>query len=90
MSGTGYMGVPLPELWDVLAAFPLTYVRDTANALKTMIEADALPHRIYNLSRRPEVTASKKLGAIHTAAKPPKQAAARKNHWSTGSSNATC
>ena len=50
MSGTGYMGVPLPELWDVLAAFPLTYVRDTANALKTMIEADALPHRIYNVS----------------------------------------
>jgi nucleoside-diphosphate-sugar epimerase len=50
MSGTGYMGVPLPELWDVLAAFPLTYVRDTANALKAMIEADALPNRIYNLS----------------------------------------
>jgi len=49
-SGTGYMGVPLPQLWDVLAPFPLTYVRDTANALKTMIEADALPHRIYNLS----------------------------------------
>jgi hypothetical protein len=40
--------LPLPELWDVLAAFPLTYVRDTANAL--MIEADTLPHRIYNLS----------------------------------------
>jgi len=34
----------------VLAPFPLTYVRDTANSLKTMIEADALPHRIYNLS----------------------------------------
>jgi nucleoside-diphosphate-sugar epimerase len=50
MSGTGYMGVPLPQLWDVLAPFPLTYVRDTGNALKTMIEADTLPHRIYNLS----------------------------------------
>jgi nucleoside-diphosphate-sugar epimerase len=49
-SGTGYMGVPLPQLWDVLAPFPLTYVRDTANALKTLIEADALPRRIYNLS----------------------------------------
>jgi nucleoside-diphosphate-sugar epimerase len=49
-TGTGYLGVPLPQLWDVLAAFPLGYVRDTANALKTVIEADALPHRIYNLS----------------------------------------
>jgi nucleoside-diphosphate-sugar epimerase len=49
-TGTGYLGVPLPQLWDVLAAFPLGYVRDTASALKTVIEADALPHRIYNLS----------------------------------------
>jgi nucleoside-diphosphate-sugar epimerase len=50
MAGAGYMGVPLPQLWSMIAVSPLTYVRDTANALMRMIHADALPHRIYNLS----------------------------------------
>jgi UDP-glucose 4-epimerase len=50
MAGAGYMGVPLSQLWSVIAVSPLTYVRDTANALKSMIHADALPNRIYNLS----------------------------------------
>jgi nucleoside-diphosphate-sugar epimerase len=50
MAGAGYMGVPLPQLWSVIAVSPLTYVRDTANALMSLINADALPHRIYNLS----------------------------------------
>jgi nucleoside-diphosphate-sugar epimerase len=50
MAGTGYMGVPLPDLWSMIAVSPLTYVRDTANALMSMIHADALPNRIYNLS----------------------------------------
>jgi nucleoside-diphosphate-sugar epimerase len=50
MSGTGYMGVPLAQLWSMIAVSPLTYVRDTANALVHMIQADTLAHRIYNLS----------------------------------------
>jgi nucleoside-diphosphate-sugar epimerase len=50
MAGTGYMGVPLSQLWSMIAVSPLTYVRDTANALMSMINADALPQRIYNLS----------------------------------------
>jgi UDP-glucose 4-epimerase len=50
MAGAGYMGVPLSQLWSVISVSPLTYVRDTANALMRMIHADALPHRIYNLS----------------------------------------
>src|ERR1700682_56978 len=50
MAGAGYMGVPLAQLWSVIAVSPLTYVRDTANALVSMIHADALPQRIYNLS----------------------------------------
>jgi nucleoside-diphosphate-sugar epimerase len=50
MAGAGYMGVPLPQLWSVISVSPLTYVRDTANALMSMIHADALPHSIYNLS----------------------------------------
>jgi nucleoside-diphosphate-sugar epimerase len=48
MAGTGYMGVPLSQLWSMIAVSPLTYVRDTAYALMSMIHADALPHR--NLS----------------------------------------
>jgi nucleoside-diphosphate-sugar epimerase len=31
MAGAGYMGVPLSQLWSVIAVSPLTYVRDTAN-----------------------------------------------------------
>jgi nucleoside-diphosphate-sugar epimerase len=50
MAGAGYMGVPLSQLWSMIAVSPLTYVRDTANALMRMVHADALPHRIYNLS----------------------------------------
>jgi hypothetical protein len=37
MAGAGYMGVPLSQLWSVIAVSPLTYVRDTANALMSMI-----------------------------------------------------
>src|SRR3981189_1622591 len=48
MAGAGYMGVPLSQLWSVIAVSPLTYVRDTADALKRLIQADGLPHRIYN------------------------------------------
>ena len=44
------MGVPLSQLWSVIAVSPLTYVRDTANALVRMVHADALPNRVYNLS----------------------------------------
>jgi nucleoside-diphosphate-sugar epimerase len=50
MSGTGYMGMPLPDLWNLIAMSPLTYVRDTANALVRMMQIEALPHRVYNLS----------------------------------------
>jgi nucleoside-diphosphate-sugar epimerase len=50
MAGAGYMGVPLSQLWSMIAVSPLNYVRDTANALKCMVQADALPHRIYNVS----------------------------------------
>jgi nucleoside-diphosphate-sugar epimerase len=50
MVGAGYMGVPLSQLWSMIAVSPLTYVRDTANALTRMIQAEALPHRVYNLS----------------------------------------
>jgi len=50
MAGAGYMGVPLSQLWSVIAVSPLTYVRDTADALLKILHADALPHRIYNLS----------------------------------------
>jgi UDP-glucose 4-epimerase len=50
VAGSGYGGVPVPELWNVIASSPLAYVRDTAAALKTLVEADTLPHRIYNVS----------------------------------------
>ena len=33
MAGAGYMGVPVAQLWSLIAVSPLTYVRDTANAL---------------------------------------------------------
>ncbi|MCW2654414.1 MAG: hypothetical protein QOE41_2647 [Mycobacterium sp.] len=45
MAGAGYMGVPVSQLWSVIAVSALTYVRDTADALLRMIQADALPHR---------------------------------------------
>src|SRR5258705_13710072 len=50
MAGAGYMGVPLSQLWSVISVSPLPYVRDTANALMSMIHVDALPPRIYNPS----------------------------------------
>ncbi|MCW2550400.1 MAG: hypothetical protein QOE74_3457 [Mycobacterium sp.] len=43
MAGTGYMGVPLSQLWSMIAVSPLTYVRDTAYALMSMIHADGAP-----------------------------------------------
>jgi len=50
ISGTGYMGMPLPDLWNLIAMSPLTYVRDTANALVRLVQSEALAHRVYNLS----------------------------------------
>jgi nucleoside-diphosphate-sugar epimerase len=65
MAGAGYMGVPLSQLWSVIAVSPLTYVRDTANALVGMIHADALPHRIYNLSSGYTTSAREQLLALY-------------------------
>jgi nucleoside-diphosphate-sugar epimerase len=50
MHGTGYGGVPLIPLWDLIAMAPLLYVRDTASALVRMMQTDSFQHRIYNLS----------------------------------------
>ncbi|MEU9331045.1 NAD(P)-dependent oxidoreductase [Streptomyces canus] len=50
MTGTGYMGIPLLDLWNLIAMSPLTYVRDTANALVRIMQTETLPRRIYNLS----------------------------------------
>jgi nucleoside-diphosphate-sugar epimerase len=65
MAGAGYMGVPLSQLWSVISVSPLTYVRDTANALVGMIHADALPHRIYNLSSGYTTSAREQLLALY-------------------------
>jgi nucleoside-diphosphate-sugar epimerase len=65
MAGAGYMGVPLSQLWSVISVSPLTYVRDTANALMSMIHADALPHRIYNLSSGYTTSAREQLLALY-------------------------
>jgi len=50
MAGAGYMASAAVAAVELIAVSPLTYVRDTANARAGMIRADALPHRIYNLS----------------------------------------
>jgi nucleoside-diphosphate-sugar epimerase len=65
MAGAGYMGVPLSDLWSVIAVSPLTYVRDTASALVSMIRAGALPHRIYNLSSGYTTSAREQLLALY-------------------------
>lgn len=65
MGGAGYMGVPLSQLWSLIAVSPLTYVRDTADALMRMVRADALPHRIYNLSSGYTTSAREQLLALY-------------------------
>jgi nucleoside-diphosphate-sugar epimerase len=50
MSGTGYGGMPLSMLWNVVAQAPLLYVRDTARALMTMLQSDRLAHPVYHIS----------------------------------------
>ena len=57
--------MPLSQLWSVIAVSPLTYVRDTADALKRLIQADALPHRIYNLSSGYTTSAREQLLALY-------------------------
>ncbi|WP_433756725.1 NAD-dependent epimerase/dehydratase family protein [Nocardia sp. CA-135398] len=65
MAGAGYFGVPLPQLWSMIAASPLTYVRDTANALARVVGADTLAHRIYNLSSGYTTSAREQLLALY-------------------------
>jgi UDP-glucose 4-epimerase len=65
MAGAGYMGVPLSQLWSVIAVSPLTYVRETANALMSMIHADTLPRRIYNLSNGYTTSAREQLLTLY-------------------------
>jgi nucleoside-diphosphate-sugar epimerase len=65
MAGAGYMGVPLSQLWSVIAVSPLTYVRDTADALMRVIQADTLPNRVYNLSSGYTTSAREQLLALY-------------------------
>jgi nucleoside-diphosphate-sugar epimerase len=53
----------------MIAVSPLTYVRDTANALMSMIHADALPHRIYNLSSGYTTSAREQLLTLYRTAR---------------------
>jgi nucleoside-diphosphate-sugar epimerase len=65
MAGTGYMGVPMSDLWSMIAVSPLTYVRDTADALARLVGADTLPRRIYNLSSGYTTSAREQLLALY-------------------------
>ena len=45
----GYFGLPISALWNMAGVFPPSYVKDSASALSTLVLADHVPHRIYNV-----------------------------------------
>lgn len=65
----GYMNLPLAPLWTVLGAIvPPLYVKDTASAIVTAMEAETLPHRIYNVTGNYTSSAKAQLEALYRAA----------------------
>ena len=44
----GYLGIPAKDLWALMSGQPIIYVKDTASALKALMDADVLPRKIYN------------------------------------------
>ncbi len=48
-SQTGYMNAPVPVLWNIFGVLRPLYIKDTASAFKTVLEAPNLPRKIYNL-----------------------------------------
>ena len=65
MGGTGYGGVPAPLLWNLIAAAPLLYVRDTASALVRLMQIENIPNRIYNLSSGYTTSPREQLQALY-------------------------
>jgi len=48
---TGYMNAPVPVLWNGFGGMmPPLYIKDTASAFKTVMEAPELPRTIYNIN----------------------------------------
>ncbi len=65
----GYMNIPLLPLWSTMGALvsPL-YVKDTASALLRVIEAEKLPHRIYNVTGNYSTSVKEQVEALYRAA----------------------
>jgi nucleoside-diphosphate-sugar epimerase len=63
----------IPETREVIPWMDLCYVRDSASALKTVLLAEKLPNRIYNVSSKLRVTAKDIIDAAVRVA--PKEAA---------------
>lgn len=65
---TGYLNAPVPFLWNRFGLFRPLYVKDTASAFKTVLEAEKLPRPIYNVHSGFTNSARKQYEAVVAAA----------------------
>ncbi len=68
MDGLGYLNVPVKMLWDLISLVPLGYTKDCASAVKTVMEAETLPNRIYNVSSGFDTSPRAQLEAVYRVA----------------------
>ena len=62
------MNLPIVPLWNVFSEAPTVFIKDSASAIVTVMQAETLPNRIYNVSSGFTTSPRKQLETLYSVA----------------------